>query len=234
MIDTAKKQHSLTGWNDEAFTAASRIKEGYSKISSALTFIIKYLAQLPHVYDEVLKGKDLIGLAQTGSGKTGAFAIPILQAFLETPQDFFACALSPTRLTTPFDRELAIQIAEQFEALGSGIGVKYVRLALWKPSRKHFSKELVGSVDHVQQSIALGKRPHIVVATPGRLVDHPSNTKGFTLRTLKYLVMFCDYVKKNMIEAASKYSTKIKETGGKKRRREGDDDEEEVPKYLDR
>ncbi|KAK3000159.1 hypothetical protein RJ639_022647, partial [Escallonia herrerae] len=58
---------------------------------------------------------------------------------------------------------------------------------------------LVGGVDHVQQSIALGKRPHIVVATPGRLVDHLSNTKGFTLRTLKYLVMFCDYVKKNMV-----------------------------------
>ncbi|KAJ0514582.1 putative RNA helicase [Helianthus annuus] len=48
---------------------------------------------------------------------------------------------------------------------------------------------LVGGVDHVQQSIALGKRPHIVVATPGRLVDHLSNTKGFSLRTIKYLVL---------------------------------------------
>ncbi|KAI3462810.1 hypothetical protein Pfo_019473 [Paulownia fortunei] len=60
-----------------------------------------------------LEGKDIIGLAQTG----GAFAIPSLQALPETPQAFFACVLSPTR-------ELAIQIAEQFEALGSGIGVK--------------------------------------------------------------------------------------------------------------
>lgn len=42
-------------------------------------------------------GKDLIGLAQTGSGKTGAFALPILQSLLETPQPFFACVLSPTR-----------------------------------------------------------------------------------------------------------------------------------------
>lgn len=64
-----------------------------------------------------LEGKDIIGLAQTGSGKTGAFAIPILQALLQTPQPFFACVLSPTR-------ELAIQIAEQFEALGSDIDVK--------------------------------------------------------------------------------------------------------------
>ncbi|EYU43562.1 hypothetical protein ABFS82_03G016200 [Erythranthe guttata] len=119
---------------------------------------------IPHA----LQGKDIIGLAQTGSGKTGAFAIPILQSLLEAPQSFFACVLSPTR-------ELAIQIAEQFEALGSGIAL---RCAV-----------LVGGVDQVQQSIALSKRPHIVVATPGRLLDHLTNTKGFSLRTLKFLVL---------------------------------------------
>lgn len=43
------------------------------------------------------KGKDLIALAQTGSGKTGAFALPILQELIKTPQSFFACVLSPTR-----------------------------------------------------------------------------------------------------------------------------------------
>ncbi|PHT83467.1 hypothetical protein T459_11910, partial [Capsicum annuum] len=129
------------------------------------------------------------------------------------------------------EKELAIQIAEQFEALGSGIGVKCA--------------VLVGGIDQVQWSIALGKRPHIVVsndistttflclllsqrlcfckvpdvsfchhlnatyqynsylptsenhsmysvnsmvATPGRLLDHLSNTKGFSLRTIKYLL----------------------------------------------
>jgi ATP-dependent RNA helicase DDX47/RRP3 len=88
----------------------------------------------------------LIGLAQTGSGKTGAFALPILQSLLEHKSPFFACVLSPTRLVSlevilvefsllvPYytfyfcflvqSRELAIQIGEQFEALGSGIGVK--------------------------------------------------------------------------------------------------------------
>ncbi|MCH99754.1 DEAD-box ATP-dependent RNA helicase 10-like, partial [Trifolium medium] len=64
-----------------------------------------------------LQGKDVIGLAQTGSGKTAAFALPILHALLEDPNPFFACVLSPTR-------ELAIQIKEQFEALGSVIKVK--------------------------------------------------------------------------------------------------------------
>lgn len=51
------------------------------------------------------QGKDVIGLAETGSGKTGAFAIPILQALLENPQRLFAVVLAPTR-------ELAFQINE--------------------------------------------------------------------------------------------------------------------------
>jgi ATP-dependent RNA helicase DDX47/RRP3 len=55
-----------------------------------------------YIYIYIYTGKDLIGLAQTGSGKTGAFALPILQALLESSQKsvqpFFACVLSPTRL----------------------------------------------------------------------------------------------------------------------------------------
>jgi ATP-dependent RNA helicase DDX47/RRP3 len=44
-------------------------------------------------------------------------------------------------------------------------------------------------MDMVSQAIVLGKKPHVIIATPGRLVDHLENTKGFTLRALKYLVM---------------------------------------------
>ena len=79
-----------------------------------------------------------------------------MQELLDKPQSLFALVLSPTR-------ELAIQIAEQFEALGAAIGV---RCAV-----------LVGGVDMMQQAIALGKRPHVLVGTPGRVVDHLSNTK---------------------------------------------------------
>lgn len=110
----------------------------------------------------------MIGLAETGSGKTAAFALPILQALLDKPQPLFGLILAPTR-------ELAFQISQQFEALGSLINV---RCAV-----------LVGGMDMVSQAIALGKKPHIVVATPGRLLDHLENTKGFSLRALKYLVM---------------------------------------------
>jgi len=83
-------------------------------------------------------------------------ASSLLQGLLKTPQALYAMVLSPTR-------ELAIQIAEQFEALGSGVGVKCA--------------VLVGGIDMMAQAIALGRRPHVIVGTPGRVVDHLSNTK---------------------------------------------------------
>jgi len=45
-------------------------------------------------------------------------------------------------------------------------------------------------MDMVSQAIVLGKKPHVIIATPGRLVDHLENTKGFNLRALKYLVIY--------------------------------------------
>jgi len=115
-----------------------------------------------------LDGKDVIGLAETGSGKTGAFALPVLQQLLDNPQRLYCLVLTPTR-------ELAFQISEQFEALGSSIGIKCA--------------VVVGGIDMMSQSLALTKKPHIIIATPGRLVDHLENTKGFNLRSLKFLIM---------------------------------------------
>jgi len=115
-----------------------------------------------------LQKRDIIGLAETGSGKTGAFAIPIVQTLLDNPQRLYALILTPTR-------ELAFQISEQFEALGASIGLK--------------TAVVVGGMDMVSQAMVLAKKPHILVATPGRLVDHFKNTKGFNLKSLKFLVM---------------------------------------------
>ncbi|KAL8728393.1 MAG: hypothetical protein Q9166_005437 [cf. Caloplaca sp. 2 TL-2023] len=107
-----------------------------------------------------LQDRDIIGLAETGSGKTAAYALPILQALMEKPQGLFGLVMAPTR-------ELAEQISKAFEALGSLINVR--------------SCFIVGGMDMVSQAITL--------ATPGRLLDHLENTKGFSLRSLKYLVM---------------------------------------------
>lgn len=118
---------------------------------------------LPHA----LEGRDIIGVASTGSGKTAAFALPILQQLWQEPKSLYACVLAPTR-------ELAYQISQQFESLGAAMGV---RCAV-----------IVGGLNKMDQSVALAKKPHIIVATPGRLQDHLENTKGFSLRGLKFLV----------------------------------------------
>lgn len=122
------------------------------------------------VLPDALQGRDIIGLAETGSGKTGAFVLPILQRLLENPirGAVYAVILAPTR-------ELAFQIHQVVEGLGHSMGATSVCI--------------VGGVPMTQQSIALGRNPHVVVATPGRLLDHLTNTKGFHLRKLQYLVL---------------------------------------------
>lgn len=116
----------------------------------------------------VISGRDVIGLAQTGSGKTAAFVLPILHDLLRDPKPFAALILAPTR-------ELAIQIGQQAEALGSSIGLKV--------------SSIVGGVDMVTQAISLSRKPHVVVGTPGRVLDHLEHTRGFSMPSLRFLVM---------------------------------------------
>jgi len=98
-----------------------------------------------------LDGRDIVGSAETGSGKTAAFALPILQALSADPHGIFALVLSPAR-------ELAHQIADQFAALGAPLRVRVC--------------VVVGGADMMPQALELSQRPHIVVATPGRFADH--------------------------------------------------------------
>ncbi|KAI0244891.1 putative RNA helicase [Massospora cicadina] len=95
-------------------------------------------------------GRDVVGGAKTGSGKTAAFALPMLQKLAVDPYGVFGLVLTPTR-------ELAFQLAEQFAALGEGINLKYC--------------VVVGGLDMMKQAVELSHRPHIVIATPGRLAD---------------------------------------------------------------
>jgi len=115
-----------------------------------------------------LQGRDLICLAKTGSGKTGAFALPVVQSLLDNPSPIFALVLAPTR-------ELSYQIGEQFRALGAQVSLTVA--------------VIVGGMDMVDQAMQLAKKPHIVIASPGRLVDHLENTKGFHIKGIKYLIM---------------------------------------------
>jgi ATP-dependent RNA helicase RhlE len=98
-----------------------------------------------------LKGRDLMGLAQTGTGKTAAFTLPIVQRLIGGPRRTRALILTPTR-------ELAAQVEESF--------VKYSRFA------ELSVVPVYGGVPLEPQERALRKGVDVVVATPGRLIDH--------------------------------------------------------------
>ncbi|KAI6567946.1 putative RNA helicase [Pyricularia oryzae] len=120
---------------------------------------------------EILKGRDCIGGSRTGSGKTIAFAVPILQKYAQDPSAIFAVVLTATR-------ELALQIYEQFKAVSSP---HVLKAAL-----------IIGGSDMRSQAIALAQRPSIVIATPGRLADHIRSSGEDTicgLRRVKFLVL---------------------------------------------
>jgi ATP-dependent RNA helicase RhlE len=100
----------------------------------------------------VMQGRDVLSLAQTGTGKTAAFALPILHVLATTPQvkGCRVLVLAPTR-------ELAIQIHDNFSAYGKKLPYK---MAL-----------LYGGVGQQAQEQALKRHPSIIIATPGRLLD---------------------------------------------------------------
>ena len=104
----------------------------------------------------ILEGKDLLGIAQTGTGKTAAFALPILHRLQANPRPrpLKGCrvlVLSPTR-------ELATQIADSFRTYGRHMGVQVA--------------VVFGGVGHRPQIQALARGLDVLVATPGRLIDH--------------------------------------------------------------
>jgi ATP-dependent RNA helicase RhlE len=120
----------------------------------------------------VMKGRDLLGIAQTGTGKTAAFALPILHRLAEdrrpAPRRGFRClVLSPTR-------ELATQIADNFKAYAAHLGLSVATI--------------FGGVKYGPQMRALAAGVDVVVATPGRLMDHLGE-KSATLGGVEIFVL---------------------------------------------
>src|SRR5262245_6406518 len=107
----------------------------------------------------ILDGRDMIGCAQTGTGKTAAFAIPVLER-LTRPDSPLATRSGPgpRALVLAPTRELALQIAATFDILGGAQGIRTL--------------VLIGGESMGPQLAGLQKRPDVVVATPGRLADH--------------------------------------------------------------
>lgn len=112
----------------------------------------KYVTPTPiqhQVIPVALTGKDVIGIAQTGTGKTLAFGIPLIQRLAAHKGQ--GLVLVPTR-------ELALQVDETLQKIGRPLGLK--------------TAVLIGGASMRQQIDSLRRTPHVIVATPGRLVDH--------------------------------------------------------------
>jgi ATP-dependent RNA helicase RhlE len=121
----------------------------------------------------LLRGKDLLGSAQTGTGKTAAFAIPILQHLYHEKQQNRGLRKIRTLIVTP-TRELAIQIGESFTAYGKFTGIR--------------NTVIFGGVKQGAQTQALERGIEVLIATPGRLLDLMD--QGFiSLNDIKYFVL---------------------------------------------
>lgn len=115
----------------------------------------------------LLAGKDLVGQAQTGTGKTAAFGIPLLENIGNSVGAIFGIVLTPTR-------ELCIQVAEELNKLGQFSNVRTL--------------PIYGGQDIQRQIKSLQRKPQIIVATPGRLMDH-MNRRTIKLSDIKMVVM---------------------------------------------
>lgn len=131
---------SSLGLSSEVMSALETV--GYENPSSIQSAII------PHV----LEGRDVIGQAQTGTGKTGAFALPLLSRLDLRARDPQILVLTPTR-------ELAIQVSEAFQRYASGIPGFHVL-------------PIYGGTGYGTQLKQLNRGVHVIVGTPGRLCDH--------------------------------------------------------------
>jgi len=114
-----------------------------------------------------MEGRDLIGQAQTGTGKTAAFGLPLVNKIDVTENRIVALIMCPTR-------ELAIQVAEEISKLGRFKGIR--------------SLPIYGGQDIVKQIRALKKKPQIIIGTPGRLLDH-INRKTIKLEDVQTVVL---------------------------------------------
>ncbi len=141
------------------------------KIADTLLSVLteqKFINPTPiqhQVIPTAIEGKDIVGIAQTGTGKTLAFGIPMIQRLSRNKGQ--GLVLLPTR-------ELALQVDEVLRKIGGKFGLR--------------TAVLIGGASMRQQLQALRNKPHIIVATPGRLADHLKQ-KTYDLRFVNIIVL---------------------------------------------
>ncbi len=115
----------------------------------------------------LLEGRDLLGIANTGTGKTAAFLIPIIEQLMKGQINIQSLVIVPTR-------ELALQVEEEFNSLTKGMGL--------------YASSFIGGKSVQADIVKLRKSPHILVGTPGRLLDL-TNQRALRLDKISNLVI---------------------------------------------
>ncbi|MBU1083511.1 MAG: DEAD/DEAH box helicase, partial [Candidatus Omnitrophica bacterium] len=153
-------KESRTNLSFDGLGIAPKIIEALDRLKFTQPTPIQHKA-IPIAID----GTDIIGVAQTGTGKTLAFVIPVIQCL---SRNMGHClVLVPTR-------ELALQVSESFQKIAPAFGLRTV--------------VLIGGIPIQAQLKVLKKKPRIIIATPGRLVDH-MNQKTVRLNEVEILIL---------------------------------------------
>ena len=121
-----------------------------------------------YVIPQILKNKSVIAISKTGTGKTASFCLPILSELSKDPFGLYAIILEPTR-------ELVLQVEEKLKLFSTGFNLRMC--------------SIIGGEDFTSQLQELDKIPHIIIATPGRLVSFLENNYIKLIQNLRYFVM---------------------------------------------
>ena len=121
-----------------------------------------------YVIPQILKNKNVIAISKTGTGKTASFCLPILSELSKDPFGLYAIILEPTR-------ELVLQVEEKLKLFSTGFNLRMC--------------SIIGGEDYTTQLQELDKIPHIIIATPGRLVSFLENNYVKLIQNLRYFVM---------------------------------------------
>lgn len=158
MTPTPESTESISGFDTLGIAPTLLTILGNAKYTVPTPIQMK---SIPHA----IEGKDIIGIAQTGTGKTLAFGIPMIQRL--AMHKGRGLVILPTR-------ELAIQVDESLQRIGRGMGMR--------------TAVLIGGENIVKQIRQLKANPHVIIATPGRLIDHLEQ-KTISLNEVNILVL---------------------------------------------
>jgi len=144
------------------------------KLEKWIKKVIKYLSYKEptevqkYIIPQILNDKSVIAISKTGTGKTASFCLPIISELSKDPFGLYAIILEPTR-------ELVLQVEEKLKLFSTGFNLRMC--------------SIIGGEDYTTQLKELDKIPHIIIATPGRLVSFLENNYVKLVQNLRYFVM---------------------------------------------